>query len=223
METLPVWLMTIVGLLSIVMFIFLIASCIFVIFYLFLWEKMRAWFNKKAESEFMPKKRIERPQIIAAIIGVAMVILSIINSMIGPAKSSAEITPLAIISGLIQYGALIWFGIYCRNTYKDRVAQMSKKAAKWSVIYLLCSCVTIILLSAALTGFVIAIYALFFIFDKLWDFSNNSGTSVDSAKSSASQYRCCSSCKRFSYGKCNDDQSATISDPSHHCCGSYTA
>lgn len=222
MEQIPTWAIALIGALGVIMIVFYCIASVFIISYLFFWEKMKMWFNKKAGAEFMPEKRIERPQLIAGVIGVILAVVIAIAGATGvSAESLAQLTPMSIILGVIQWGGLIWFVIYCRKTYRQKVANMGKQGARWSTIYLLCSCTTIVMLSVMLSTYVMMVYAALFIFDKGWNFSF-SNTKGNSSGGNVPTYKCCTSCRKYSFLQCSETPGVTISDPDHHSCSSHT-
>lgn len=185
----PVWAYVLLGIFMLFTLITQIITIFFVICYTFCWEKTRTWFNHKAGTDFMPAKRIEKPQAIAAVAGIGMVILSFISDAF-PKSEDPSTLRFFNLQTLVIIGLLIYAAVRYRRFAKTVGAQR----ARWETVYLILSCLTIFAASGMAFTLFILIYALIFIFDKGGNFAIKSlhgGVSADGTPASSGKRFSC--------------------------------
>lgn len=187
----PVWALALVAILVIVVIITRGTALVFAVCYAFFWGKTRLWFNRKAGSDFMPAKRIERPQSIAAAIGVVLLVVHAIADQI-PTGEGVSVTKMLLTN--LSTLVILAFLFYTVKRYRDRSQIVGAQQARWEALYLFLSCMTIFAVAAMAIALFIMLLAVIFLMDKGFDFTHKNlhagATSDGTPASSGMNFSC---------------------------------
>lgn len=137
-----------------------LVAFVFTVFYVFKYQSLAAWFNRKCEAEAIPYKRMNSllwPPVIAAL---AMAILGGgINCLLTLGATGNEgLQMLLFLLGILLTLAIPFFVL--RYVYLKNKRQYGKKAARWMMIYSLLSITAIYLCCVVIAYVVVGILAL---------------------------------------------------------------
>ena len=163
--------LVLLGVTTIFMLILQICVSIFLVCYAFCWQWLRRWFNKRAGVDFMPENRVDRPQSLAAAVGIGILVIMFILSLFGESsRFESYVSYAVIIVG-------VWYSV---RYYSDCKKIVDAKAAKWMLIYMMLSCFSIMI-----TAIIVGSWALilFVIIGALSVSGSSNGSSNNSSSS----------------------------------------
>lgn len=186
------WLLVIAIPIVIVIFVLYVMAFVFLIFYVFMYDKLRRWFDRRCGMEIIPKSRIN--SVLKMMMGVAL--MSLVPYLI--LRFGTDWISNAMIKGTVQIVLMILMlfvpFVRLKREYRRYSVAFGKKAAKWIIIYGMLSLFAVYV-TAVLALSIVCL--LFIAYCGTWILSQGS---ADSALNIHNLH--CDTCTNYGTGSC---------------------
>lgn len=127
---------------------------VFLLLYVFKWDKMRAWFNKKAGIDFMQQDRLEADQVKMLLVGLAIGVLIALCNIFSFDSLVGKLEAISFV------GVLIWAIV----KYRQEKGRLGGRGALWCAIFNFLVNTTVVSLAVFLSYMAIFLFVVMLLF-----------------------------------------------------------